>query len=121
MLTLLCCGSALASFHFSTLEEYYTGGLFLGPFNGISDGSVAIYGIFLTMFLFSNNFWTWEVIERNDPNDTIRVVDLAIYATIIGQAGIVLLCFKNIFAHQKKPKQEGDIHGEPFVLKNFII
>ena len=29
------------------IEEYYTGGLFLGPFNGVSDGSVVLYTFFI--------------------------------------------------------------------------
>lgn len=36
------------SFYFSTLEEYYIGGLFLGVGNGVTDGSVLL--IFLYLF-----------------------------------------------------------------------
>lgn len=35
------------SFHFSTLEEYYTGGLFLGIGNGVTDGSIVLIGMFI--------------------------------------------------------------------------
>ena len=72
----------MASFHFSTLEEYYTGGLFLGPFNGVSDGSAGIYFIFIFMMIFGNDFWTWTLIDRGEQS--IRLVDLAIAGTVIG-------------------------------------
>lgn len=45
------------SFHFCTLEEYYIGGLFLGPFNGVTDGSAAVIGIFLATGIAGNGFW----------------------------------------------------------------
>ena len=32
-------------FYFATLEEYYTGALYLPTFNGVSDGSVLIIGV----------------------------------------------------------------------------
>lgn len=35
------------SFYFSTLEEYYIGGLFLGVGNGVTDGSVVLIFLFL--------------------------------------------------------------------------
>jgi ethanolaminephosphotransferase len=50
---LTCCSGA-ASFHFSTLEEYYTGGLFLGICNGVSDGSFLIIFLYLVMGCFGN-------------------------------------------------------------------
>jgi len=31
----------------TTLEEYYIGGLFLGPFNGVSDGFPIIIGVWI--------------------------------------------------------------------------
>jgi hypothetical protein len=49
----LCC----SSFHFATIEEYYTGGLFLPVLNGISDGSFGLIGMYILMGIFSNNFW----------------------------------------------------------------
>lgn len=45
------------SFHFCTLEEYYIGGLFLGPFNGVTDGSAAVIAIFLATGIAGNGFW----------------------------------------------------------------
>jgi hypothetical protein len=53
---LLAFMSAISSFHFSTLEEYYTGGLFLGPGNGISDGSFGVISIFIVLGLYGNEW-----------------------------------------------------------------
>jgi len=49
------------SFHFSTLEEYYIGGLFLGPFNGVTDGSALIISIFLLSGITGNDIWLTQV------------------------------------------------------------
>ena len=48
--------AAISSFHFSTLEEYYTGGLFLGPGNGISDGSFGVISIFTVLGICGNQW-----------------------------------------------------------------
>ena len=48
ILTVLAIASSCASFHFTTLEEYYTGGMFLGVGNAITDGS----GPFITFMIY---------------------------------------------------------------------
>jgi len=53
--TILFIASGSMSFFFSTLEEYYTGGLFLGVGNAISDGSVLLYTIYCYLGLFGND------------------------------------------------------------------
>ena len=35
------------SFHFCTLEEYYIGGLFMGPGNGVTDASFALIALIM--------------------------------------------------------------------------
>ena len=67
-----------ASFHFCTLEEYYTGGLFLGPFNGVTDGSVGIILLFLLMSLTGNQFWAGTI------GESVRLVDIVIMLLILG-------------------------------------
>jgi hypothetical protein len=37
-----------SAFHFITLEEYYSGVLYLGPFNGVSDGLMIVLGLTTT-------------------------------------------------------------------------
>lgn len=111
---------ALSSFHFSTLEEYYTGGLFLGPGNGISDGSAILIGINIIMGIFGNE-WLLEFFIGD-----IRYADVFMYAVGITNFGVIMLCFKGIIAHSKKDikydpvTNTGDITGEKFVMKDFI-
>lgn len=42
------------SFYFSTLEEYYIGGLYLGVGNGVTDGSIILIGLFLFCGYYGN-------------------------------------------------------------------
>ena len=60
-----------ASFFFSTIEEYYTGGLFLLPFNGVTDGSLAIYISMIYMATFKNDIWTQPLLYIGTPNEII--------------------------------------------------
>ena len=46
----------ISSFHFSTLEEYYIGGLFLRPGNGVSDGSLMIFSVFIYCGIYGNDW-----------------------------------------------------------------
>jgi len=43
--SMIVLGSILQSYHFCTLEEYYIGGLYLGIFNGVTDGSVLLIAL----------------------------------------------------------------------------
>jgi len=52
-----------ASFHFSTLEEYYTGSLMLGPGNGVSDGSFGVISMMIVMSVIGNDFWSCVVFD----------------------------------------------------------
>jgi len=75
----MCC----ASFHFCTLEEYYTGGLFLGPLNGVTDGSVAIIILFFIMGFTGNGFWTEIIYFGENDESEIRAVDIVILLLIL--------------------------------------
>jgi len=48
---------AMAAFHFSTLEEYYVGTLYLPPCNAVSDGSVLVCAMFILSGIAGNDFW----------------------------------------------------------------
>ena len=48
-------------FYFTTLEEYYTGGLFLPIINGVSDGSIAYVLICLATGIVGSSFWATEL------------------------------------------------------------
>jgi len=75
------------SFYFSTLEEYYIGGLFLGPFNGVTDGSVLIIAIFLVSGIFGNGFWAAPL----PGYEGARVVDIFFYGIFLSQVVAVAL------------------------------
>jgi len=79
MWCLLAIMMSCASFHFCTLEEYYTGGLYLGPFNGVTDGSVGVILMFLIMGLAGNEFWVTEIF-----GEAMRLVDILILFLILG-------------------------------------
>jgi len=98
-----------------TLEEYYTGGLFLGPGNGVSDGSVAIFSLFIIMTFTGNHFWVLSIVG------SFRIVDLFMFFVQAGNIGLHMHCIKCIFAHQKKLLGPNDITGEPLVVKLLII
>ena len=106
---------ALSSFHWSTLEEYYIGGLFLGPGNGITDGSLGIFLVYIIMGIFGNE-WT-----KSKAFGGFEWCELFAYGIAIGNFVVILLCIKGIIAHSKKTIKEGEITGEPFVWKKFII
>lgn len=109
-----------ASFHFSTLEEYYTGGLFLGPCNGVTDGSIGVYFVFLLMAVAGNDFWRWPVANSGTPNE-ILLVDLVVYLNVIIQIVVIIMCLKNIFDHQRKQLAEGEVTGEPLNNKDLVV
>jgi ethanolaminephosphotransferase len=78
------------SFHFCTLEEYYIGGLYLGPFNGVTDGSAAIIGIFLITGIFGYDCW---LASFNIPGfGLIRASHIVAYLILVSQ--IVAVCLK---------------------------
>jgi hypothetical protein len=52
---MICC--IYSAFHFVTLEEYYSGYLYLPIFNPVSDGSIAIILLDLYTAYHGNNFW----------------------------------------------------------------
>ena len=94
---MICVALGCASFNFSTLEEYYTGGLFLGPFNAISDGSIVYIGLNILMAIFGNKFWI-TTIQIGYKNEYV-LVELLKYFIFIVTPAIISLCFKEIFRH----------------------
>jgi len=109
---LMAFTSAIASFHFSTLEEYYTGGLFLGPGNGISDGSFGVISIFIVLGIYGNDW----VLKPINGAGTMQISEALILFVAFSNLSIVLLCFKGILDNRKKEIKEGDITGEKLVM-----
>jgi len=67
------------------IEEYYTGGLFLGPFNGVSDGSIILYTFFTIGAFLGNDTFNLIIF----PNYNFRVTDVLALAIILLQIGNV--------------------------------
>lgn len=59
---LLALVASTGAFYFATLEEYYTGGLFLGPGNGITDGSIVLIGLFIYCGVFGTGLFSRDVV-----------------------------------------------------------
>ena len=60
------------SFYFCTLEEYYTGGLFLGPGNGVTDGSVLVIALFLVSGICGNDMYLHKIeLTLGDSTQTV--------------------------------------------------
>lgn len=116
----LSVAAPCASFHFSTLEEYYTGGLFLGPFNGVTDGSAAVYLSFLIMTIAGNDFWRWPIANQGTAGEVL-LVDLIVFVNVVIQIVVILSCLKNIFEHQKKQLAPGEVTGEPLNTKDLVV
>lgn len=89
---MFCC----STFYFSTLEEYYTGGLFLLPGNGVTDGSAFILTGFVILGFTGNSvmlktaFWG------------LRYCDFVTYGIITSSSVHALWAIVAILRHQKK-------------------
>lgn len=55
--------SVMTAFHFVTLEEYYSGFLYLPPFNGVSDGSIPIILLSILTGYYGNNMWATPLMD----------------------------------------------------------
>jgi len=113
---LLAFTFAISIFHFSTLEEYYTGGLFLGPGNGISDGSFGVISVFIILGIYGNEW----VLQPAFGKGSIKISEVLIYFVAFSNLIIVLLCIKGVLDNRHKEIKEGDITGEKLVMSAFI-
>lgn len=51
----------MAAFHLPTLEEYYSGTLYLPPINGVGEGSVFAMILYLISGFTGNDLWATEL------------------------------------------------------------
>jgi len=110
------------SFHFSTLEEYYVGGLYLGVGNGVTDGSIILIGLFLFTGFFGPEPWLHIVSISYDNNIyQIQFSHLFAYCIFASQILAVMLNFYLIFKHQtKEMTAEERETGEELALVDFF-
>lgn len=67
----------------ATLEEYYVGGLFLGPGNGVTDGSLPLIIIFALAGYKGNDIYKTTIpISLGDTNYDISISHLIAYAVL---------------------------------------
>jgi hypothetical protein len=84
---MICIYSA---FHFVTLEEYYSGYLYLPIFNGVSDGSIAIVALSFATGFVGNNIWATPLYDGTWLNiDGVTVLTLG----QLGALGTSTACF----------------------------
>ena len=86
MLTLM---GSTQSFYFSTLEEYYTGGLYLGIGNGVTDGSAPIIALFIYCGFYGNDFFKKEV--SLGSNFQVKISQIMAFILISTQLIAVLM------------------------------
>mmetsp|Transcript_12882 Transcript_12882/g.12775 ORF Transcript_12882/g.12775 Transcript_12882/m.12775 type:complete len:98 (+) Transcript_12882:489-782(+) len=87
--------------YFNTiLEEYYTGGLFLGLINPITDGSILLIGVYVYLGFFGSSEFTY--IYNIDVGSTIFSITLAelfLYFAIVLCVSLLFLNTYNVLNH----------------------
>jgi len=76
-------------FFFTTLEEYYTGALYLSLGNGVTDGSVIMLAIFVFTAIVGNDWWLRRAVIHWGPDS---------YTLTFSQCLCVFIVFTQIFA-----------------------
>eukprot|EP00347_Sterkiella_histriomuscorum_P019715 403340566 len=114
------------AFHFSTLEEYYIGGLYLGIGNGVTDGSALLIALFIQCGISGQEFWRDSVsITLNNSTHIVQISHLFVYGMFISQILAVLYIIYSVIKHQTKdiPQEQRDL-GEPLdyseLLKHIV-
>lgn len=78
--------TASAAFHFTTLEEYYVGILYLPPCNAVADGSALIICMYLFSGIVGNDIWVKTICDGTWLNIE-GITDLT-----LGQIVITIIC-----------------------------
>ena len=104
---------AVGLFYFTTLEEYYVGGLHLKPGNGVTDGSFGVIVLLLSIGIMGNDIVNYEFIKDNEYT---RFGSLAAYICI---AIYICTFLTNCYNIAKKPS-DSEI-GEKVVFKDALL
>lgn len=116
--SLVFVGVLLGGFYLGTLEQYYTGGCFLGPGNAVSDFSPILSSFFLILGLTGNDILLYEIMGSWRINDIIAVVGIAFLSTLI------ITNAHTIAANDNAPmftSKKGAKLGEKFVPTAFAV
>jgi len=98
---------ALLVFHFCTLEEYYIGGLFLPVGNGITDGSLIYFIMFLIPAFIGNSCYAKEAIKADylfKSQPSLSVMNVFIGVIIVCQLLTFAKSVYNVFSHKSMIK-----------------
>ena len=87
MVVMLGC----SAFYMSTLEEYYTGGLFLLVGNGVTDGSGPIITIFIVLGFTGNDFFMNEIFWGFKAGECVALGVMTINASHLIWAMVTIL------------------------------
>lgn len=90
---------ALSTFYFSTLEEYYLGGLFLGVGNGVTDGSGTIFAILILMGFLGNDIMLKTIIWD------LKLNLIILYGVMAINVGHIIWAILSIINNKKKAAQ----------------
>lgn len=103
----------VALFYFTTLEEYYVGGLHLKPGNGVTDGSLPVILGMIVLGFTGNEVTQIEIIKGNVNT---KAVNIAIFACMGLYICTLLANFYNILTRPKDSQI-----GEPVKFKELFI
>ncbi len=115
-----------SAFHYSILEEYYTGGLFLGLFNGVTDGSVLMIGLNLYMGFFGTQIFAdmheFTVADQTFKYTGGQLVIIILGASLVGEIALKYFSiflknpfsFVSIIKFQKTKRPNSEFSEAPF-------
>lgn len=101
---------ATALFYFTTLEEYYVGGLFLKVGNGVTDGSLPVIIGLIVLGFTGTDVMQAEIVKGNVNTKAVNI------AVFLCMALYILTLFQNVYNILIKQKENPDL-GEPVKWK----
>lgn len=114
---------SISLFHFTNMEEYYIGGMFLGTCNPISDMSILIYGIMIYLTCFGDESLHYPIIPEGALWKNSPLLDSVMLLIISNYMFIVYNVVHSIYKIFTKERFEGK--GRPakwyLVLYHFIV
>jgi hypothetical protein len=102
--TIIWFSQCISLFHFAMLEEYYVGGMILGYGNPITDLSIAVYILYISLGIWGNGFMKTIIFEKgwlfmSCPN--LSALDVWFYVSGFFMGGNALLCVYKIFKNER--------------------
>ncbi|KAG8749470.1 hypothetical protein FRC14_001340, partial [Serendipita sp. 396] len=102
--------AAIANFYLTTWEEYHTGTLYLGVFNGPTEGILLIVGIYFMTAMYGTEVWDKDVfitlglhkvkfLTDNLPHYRFNEAFMAFGA--VGVSWNVVTSYYNVYKHEK--------------------